>query len=284
MEIKDIFSSRLRKLRAAKGKEYTRQRVADDLNISRASLEYYEKGQRLPDIEVAAKIADYYNVSADYLMGLTDKVSLNPLAVSISEQTPLNDVVVDMLLNCIEHIRLNENETNTLNSFILALMCKLKGLSPHIENYAKMYNFTVSWIKAFAHEVLDDESDIERIKAGITATAHYVVNNSRFFLDFPSGFDVFKKIENDCIKHFSKEHIPHYWEFKRKAAHCCGYSVVNTETIIPDKFELEMHRAFKNANEMVNYAALTNVFCYYSESSDNYFDKIYSGMLKKAGG
>lgn len=69
MEIKDIFSSRLRKLRTAKGKEYTRQRVADDLSISRASLEYYEKGQRLPDIEIAAKIADYYNVSVDYLLG-----------------------------------------------------------------------------------------------------------------------------------------------------------------------------------------------------------------------
>lgn len=73
---KEIFPKRLILLRESKG--VSRQAAADALEISRASLEYYEKGQRLPDIQVLSKIADYFNVSADYLLGRTDVARIDP--------------------------------------------------------------------------------------------------------------------------------------------------------------------------------------------------------------
>lgn len=76
METKEIFKNRLTQLRKEKG--VTRQIAADNLEISRASLEYYEKGLRNPDICVLARIAEYYNVSADYLIGLSDVKSIDP--------------------------------------------------------------------------------------------------------------------------------------------------------------------------------------------------------------
>lgn len=69
METSKIFAERLVELRKEKGLK--RQEVANALGVSRASLEYYEKGQRKPDIEIAARIAEYYNVSTDYLVGLS---------------------------------------------------------------------------------------------------------------------------------------------------------------------------------------------------------------------
>lgn len=69
MTDKNVFSERLTQLREDRGLK--RQEVADALEISRASLEYYEKGQRKPDIEVAARIAKYYGVSTDYLVGVS---------------------------------------------------------------------------------------------------------------------------------------------------------------------------------------------------------------------
>ena len=65
----NVLSERLTQLREDRGLK--RQEVADALEISRASLEYYEKGQRKPDIEVAARIAKYYGVSTDYLVGVS---------------------------------------------------------------------------------------------------------------------------------------------------------------------------------------------------------------------
>lgn len=69
-ETMTTFAEIIQDLRMSKNKK--RQEVADSIGISRASLEYYEKGKRKPDIEVLAKFADYYNVSADYLLGRTN--------------------------------------------------------------------------------------------------------------------------------------------------------------------------------------------------------------------
>ncbi|WP_407386381.1 helix-turn-helix domain-containing protein [Ruminococcus sp.] len=74
-----------------------RQEVADDLGISRSSLEYYEKGKRRPDIEVLAKLADYYGVSTDYLIGRTNAKTTNKKWRFVCEYTGLSDNAVAVL-------------------------------------------------------------------------------------------------------------------------------------------------------------------------------------------
>ena len=69
MVAKEIFAIRLLDLRERR--KLSRQKVADDLNITRASLEYYEKGKRTPDVNTIVQIADYFGVSVDYLLGRT---------------------------------------------------------------------------------------------------------------------------------------------------------------------------------------------------------------------
>lgn len=43
------------------------------LNISESSVSLYESGKRKPSLGLVIKIADYFSVSTDYLLGLTDK-------------------------------------------------------------------------------------------------------------------------------------------------------------------------------------------------------------------
>lgn len=69
MNINATFSERLQFIRTKKN--LTQAQVADDLKVSRQSIGYYEKGERIPDIETASKIAQYFNVSVDYLLGRT---------------------------------------------------------------------------------------------------------------------------------------------------------------------------------------------------------------------
>lgn len=68
LDVTNIFSERLKELRGKK----TLQEVADSIGITRVAMGYYEKGERKPDIEILYKIADFYKVSADYLIGITD--------------------------------------------------------------------------------------------------------------------------------------------------------------------------------------------------------------------
>ena len=43
--------------------------VANDLNISYSSLSKYERGDQQPSYETLIRIANYFNVSVDYLLG-----------------------------------------------------------------------------------------------------------------------------------------------------------------------------------------------------------------------
>ncbi len=53
--------------------DLTQQDVADILNCKREVYRRYEKGIREIPVSYAITLANYYNVSLDYLLGLSDK-------------------------------------------------------------------------------------------------------------------------------------------------------------------------------------------------------------------
>ncbi len=61
------FSERLTSLR--KEKELSQYELADLLGYSRGQIGNYEQGTREPDHSTLEKIADFFNVSIDYLLG-----------------------------------------------------------------------------------------------------------------------------------------------------------------------------------------------------------------------
>ena len=52
-----------------KAKNLTQKEMADFLLTSQQTYSRYEKGTREPDIETIIKLADYFGVSVDYLLG-----------------------------------------------------------------------------------------------------------------------------------------------------------------------------------------------------------------------
>ena len=63
----DTFSSRLFELRQLHKKSV--EEVAKEINVSRVSLRNYERGETQPDVEILKRLSEYYNVTADYLVG-----------------------------------------------------------------------------------------------------------------------------------------------------------------------------------------------------------------------
>lgn len=64
------FAERLKKAR--KQKKLTQKEVAEYLGIATHSYQNYEGGQRQPDFETLVVIADYFEVTTDYLLGRAD--------------------------------------------------------------------------------------------------------------------------------------------------------------------------------------------------------------------
>lgn len=63
------FSRIITLLRKERG--YSQKKAAGDLGVSQALLSHYEKGIRECGLDFVVKVADYYNVSCDYLLGRT---------------------------------------------------------------------------------------------------------------------------------------------------------------------------------------------------------------------
>lgn len=117
-----VFSKRLTELREEKGLK--RQEVADALEISRASLEYYEKGQRKPDIEVAARIAQYYGVSTDYLVGISAakvKGSEDEVLKTVCDYLGISENAVEKL-TYVSSIGFNEDLNAILSTDIITVL------------------------------------------------------------------------------------------------------------------------------------------------------------------
>ncbi len=53
-------------------KNITQQRLAIDLNINQNTVSRYESGKRQADYQTLIKIADYFDVSLDYLLERTN--------------------------------------------------------------------------------------------------------------------------------------------------------------------------------------------------------------------
>ena len=66
---------RLKELRKKKG--ISQLRLATELNTTQNTISRYETGEREPGIDELIKIADYFNVSVDYLIGRTENPKLN---------------------------------------------------------------------------------------------------------------------------------------------------------------------------------------------------------------
>lgn len=65
------FSERVSLERQKKG--VTQGEVAEYLGIKIRAYQYYESGGRRPDFEGLVALANYFNVTTDYLLGRTDK-------------------------------------------------------------------------------------------------------------------------------------------------------------------------------------------------------------------
>ena len=64
------MGEKLRQLRQERG--LTLKNVATALNINLMTYAHYEHGDREPSISMLKSLCDFYDVSADYLIGRTD--------------------------------------------------------------------------------------------------------------------------------------------------------------------------------------------------------------------
>ena len=75
MSLGDGMQNRLRELRTGRG--YTQISLQMRTGIEQALLSKFETGERVPPTETLLRLADFYNVSIDYILCRTNKPEIN---------------------------------------------------------------------------------------------------------------------------------------------------------------------------------------------------------------
>lgn len=104
------LGNRLQQLRSELNLD--RDALASALNITYSALSKYETNQRFPSQELLISMADYFNVSVDYLLGRTDirNFEENTIAAHTDDRTK----------------QLSEESMKQLNNFIDFLIAQEK--------------------------------------------------------------------------------------------------------------------------------------------------------------
>lgn len=116
------FPKRLKELRLAHGE--TQRDLANAIEVGRTTISEYESGKIVPKQEGLLRIANHFNVSVDYLTGVSNERATRKQNVSD----------LDALLNTIHHILLDEYDTPvTYEGEVLSSRQKLI-IDQHIEH------------------------------------------------------------------------------------------------------------------------------------------------------
>ena len=90
-----IFATRLREL--MKRNKATQQDVAAAVGTTRQAISQYAEGSVQPNIEKLYKIADYFHVSADYMLGIADVTASDVDDKAINKMLGLSEKAIAAL-------------------------------------------------------------------------------------------------------------------------------------------------------------------------------------------
>ena len=118
-----MFKDVLKQLREEKG--LTQELLAHELGLSSGSIGNYEQGSREPRNKIMRKIADYFGVSIDYLLGnnsdLNQQSDFNtPFLTNFNPNTQADKTKID-LINTFTEIIKSENDINKLKQIQMFL-------------------------------------------------------------------------------------------------------------------------------------------------------------------
>ncbi len=107
-----MFGRKLKELRLEKN--INQSELSKIIGVSPSTVGMYERDQRFPDKDMLTKIADYFEVSVDYILGRTDKRNFN-----IDEKPKLDEVVKTIAAYRINpNIDLPDDAIEKINDFI----------------------------------------------------------------------------------------------------------------------------------------------------------------------
>ena len=156
-----MIGEKIKELRREKG--ISQVELSKNVSVAQSTLGTYERGDRYPDSRAIIAIADYFNVSTDYLLGLTED---RHKKITAADELGLSSAAIDQikalkekgLSSLVDFLILSDTTFGTFSDFINTLNkvakmaqkdkniwypisdCQSKSVSPTSKEYALYQN------------------------------------------------------------------------------------------------------------------------------------------------
>lgn len=168
-----MFKERLKELRESK--QLTQSQLSEALDIGRASVSNYELGLRTPDIDILVRIANYFNVTTDYLTGRSNfKQSEQESYFSQDEKIFLSNInsylgsktIEEHIIREIDYFKSSILRLFDSNDYNIKIESSFVKTLHHIYTIYFMFNNrTTEFINNMNENILKDNGiDIEKIQ------------------------------------------------------------------------------------------------------------------------
>ena len=137
MSFMDELSKRIVKLREANGE--TQQELADAIGITRQTLSRYEIAIRTVDVNILGALSQHFEVSTDYLLGITEAPTTDPDIKKLIATSGLSEKSIENLIRPYQHKleTLEEEKKNPeflSGAILLHCECQLAVLNAILES------------------------------------------------------------------------------------------------------------------------------------------------------
>ena len=118
------FAERLKTER--KNNNITQTQLAEKLYLDRSSISKYESGKQIPETPTLEKLADFFDVSIDYLLGKTDIRNYDDTSSLDSINKNLNVNNLKTLAAHFDEEEFTEDDLDDIENFIKFIVSKKK--------------------------------------------------------------------------------------------------------------------------------------------------------------
>lgn len=130
-----MFQKCLKQLRESKN--LTQKNLAEILNLTQSTIAYYETGQKLPTIENLLAIAKFFDVSTDFLLGVSNddySIKKNYAETTRENANPYNTSSIDYSKLIGYYDRLNNENQDYIIGKMIELYKDQTSTKRHLSN------------------------------------------------------------------------------------------------------------------------------------------------------
>lgn len=99
-----MFATQLSNLRRGSG--FTMEQLAKKLGVSKQTISNWENGNIMPSVDAMEKMADFFSVSVDYLLGREEPGNKGVLCLDVTGLTEEEIAHIRLLVDDLRHNKL----------------------------------------------------------------------------------------------------------------------------------------------------------------------------------